>query len=305
MSNRDGASSNGGLGGQHSCPSVVQVGNVFDFANHSGIVTETTETSTEAVLHHGLNTSRGFDDLVLASSARGRSVLTSGQVTEDLFLNALRSFILAKGGFLGEGWHVEFIQSPYEYGPKPFALYCAPDGKKFESMYDVADYLGISSGFTPVELDERSDGVGSAQRALPPRRRKKDLARISATSKFTNNQETVRVNSRDELCSGAEFVPQCYDVKSASRVANSYMEDNGVDEYQNLSVSIYTLFGSILAACMLAQFPRLSILLNSSSCEVITHQSLTCCVHCIQGLTYRKTCLFPLEWSYFVFLLYF
>ena len=255
MSNRDGASLNGEIGGQHSCPSMVQVGNMFDLANHSGIVTETMQTSTESLLHHGLNASRRFENLVSGFPFRGRPVLTSGQITEDLFLNALRSFILAKGGFLGEGWHVEFIQSPYGYGPNPFALYCAPDGKKFESMYDVADYLGISSRFTPVELDERSDGVGSAQIALPPRRRKKDLARISATGKFTNNQETARINSLEELCSGTEFVPQYCDVKSASRVAKSYMEDNGVDESQNLSVSIYMflcLFW-LLACCLYSQ----------------------------------------------------
>lgn len=243
MSNCDEVSSNGGIDGHHSYRNMVQIGNAFDLVNNSGIVTDTIQTNPEAIPHFGFNKSRGFEDLVFGSSVRGISALSnarrSGQFKEEVFLNTLRSFILEKGGLLGEGWHVEFIQSPYGYGPNPFALYCAPDGKKFESMYDVAHYLGISPSIAPVQIDERSDGFGSARRLLAPSKSKRKKEQARAAGKFTESHENARINCREEPCSDAKFIPSSYEGKSAPRDAKSYMEENGFRESQNLSVSTY------------------------------------------------------------------
>ncbi|ONK78997.1 uncharacterized protein A4U43_C01F1810 [Asparagus officinalis] len=242
MSNHDGASSNGGIDGHHSCLNTVQVGNAFDLARHTRILIDSVQTSSEDVPHHGLNTGQGFDNLIFGSSVRRRPVLSSistpEQFKEELFLSTLRNFILDKGGFLGEGWHVEFIPSPYEYGPNPSVLYCAPDGKRFESMYDVAHYLGISSGITPVEVDERTCGFASVRRPLASRRRRKDLARISANCKSTENHEILRINHREVPYPDADCRPQYYDANCASRAAESYMEENGFADSQNSSVSL-------------------------------------------------------------------
>lgn len=283
MSNGDEPSSNGGICGQHQYSSMVAAGNVFDLVNHSCVVADTMQTGAEAILHNGLNTVRGHEDLVLGSSVRGRPLLSretrSGHFTEEVFLNTLRNFILEKGGFLGEGWHVEFIQSPYEHYPNPFALYCAPDGKKFESMYDVAHYLGILSGSIPIEIDDRSDGCGSMRKALPPlppRRRKKDLARICATSRFTENQNNAVTNIREELRSDKGCIPQCYDIKTASGGARSYMEESAVDESPHLSVSIHMFLYLLSLPCIFCQHPLFMILSQKLTCSyaVIFCQSL-------------------------------
>ncbi|XP_020266981.1 methyl-CpG-binding domain-containing protein 9-like [Asparagus officinalis] len=252
MSNHKEVSPNGGIDERYSCINMVQAGNGFELANNTGILTGTRQTCS--VPNYGLNTGQGSEDLDFGSSVRGRPVLSSasrsGQFREELFLNALRNFVLEKGGFLGEGWHVEFIQSPYAYGPNPLPLYCAPDGKKFESMYDVTYYLGISSGISPVEVDERGPESGSLRRLLAPRRRGKDLARTSSTSRFTENHDTLKISHMNELCSDAEFIPPNYDIKCASTVAESYMLENGSEESQNLSIGLPLQYEDFFVLCL-------------------------------------------------------
>ncbi|KAK1359524.1 methyl-CpG-binding domain-containing protein 9 [Heracleum sosnowskyi] len=70
-------------------------------------------------------------------------------------LETLREFISRScGGVLEEGWSVEFknTKSKDEFD----VLYCAPDGKKFESMLEVARYLGLSPTDDTTECERRS-----------------------------------------------------------------------------------------------------------------------------------------------------
>lgn len=213
------------------------VRNAFDLGKGTGTVTDAMEASSGPIPHHRLCSSRGFEDPVLASSLRGRPAVTNatvlGHLQGEMLLQSLRDFIIERGGFLGEGWHVEFKQSVSL--SDWYAVYCAPDGKKLESIYDVAHYLGMTSSLSSVGIDERVDGSGIVHGSLPRRRRKKELARISVTNNSIENQDSVR-NSFGEPSDTEAMEPQYCDARSGSRVTRSSTEENGLNGSQNLIV---------------------------------------------------------------------
>lgn len=217
----------------------------FDLVKDTETVTDDMKISSEGVPHHGLFASRGFENPVSGSSLIGRSAVNnatvSGQSQGELFLLLLRNFIMERGGFLGEGWSVECKEFSNRSGP--YAVYCAPDGKRFESMSDVAQYLGIKSNFSSMDIDEISDGSGIAQRSFTLGRRKKDLARNSMITSFNENQDSVWVSCGMEPSSNTEVMePQLSEVRSASRVAKTFMVENYGHGSQDMSVSSQTFY---------------------------------------------------------------
>lgn len=228
MNNPDGSSFSG-FGASFPHLNVGHLRNAFDLGNDTEIVTDDMKKNLEGVSHHGLFASRDFEDPVSSSSLLGRSavnnVTVSGQSQGEMFLQSLRNFIMERGGFLGEGWSVEFKELANRSGP--YAVYCSPDGKKFESMAGVAEYLGIKSSFPSMDIDERSDGSGTAQKSLTLRRRKKDLARNSMMTSY-NDQDSVQVSCGMEPSSDTEVLE--------SRFANTSMEENCSHELQDVTV---------------------------------------------------------------------
>ncbi|KAL5152848.1 Methyl-CpG-binding domain-containing protein 9 [Glycine soja] len=88
-------------------------GNAIGFQKASGVVTHAVRV--------------GFEDIT--------------QFTRS-FEEALRDFVSERRGVLEEGWRVEFRQSVSN--SELYAVYCAPDGKIFDSVYEVAYYLGLA-----------------------------------------------------------------------------------------------------------------------------------------------------------------
>ncbi|KAI4320459.1 hypothetical protein MLD38_033937 [Melastoma candidum] len=82
----------------------------------------------------------GFPLANLRSTSNASSKLSTQEPSEVL-LQTLREHISCMHGVLGEGWRVEFRQSLSGCGSH--IVYCAPGGRKFDSVSEVASYLGL------------------------------------------------------------------------------------------------------------------------------------------------------------------
>ncbi|XP_014510912.1 methyl-CpG-binding domain-containing protein 9 [Vigna radiata var. radiata] len=105
-------------------------GNGTGFQKASGGLTQADRVGFEDILNHTQSITRKFEE-------------------------ALKDFISERRGVLEEGWRVEFRQSVSS--SELYAVYCAPDGKIFDSVYEVACYLGLMSGFNAVESEIRNE----------------------------------------------------------------------------------------------------------------------------------------------------
>jgi len=86
-----------------------------------------------------------------------------------------------------------------------YAVYCAPDGKIFDSVYEVACYLGLMSNFNSIESEARSEGSQSMSgRSYLSRKRK--LAKFSTANGFAENKEILISDNRKELLSNGPTV---------------------------------------------------------------------------------------------------
>nr|VDD53569.1 unnamed protein product [Brassica oleracea] len=90
----------------------------------------------------------------------------------ELLLQNLRHFISERHGVLEDGWHVEFKQPLNGY--HLCAVYCAPSGKTFSSIQDVACYLGLATNgnHSCMDTDIRNESSLLQERLNMPKRRK-------------------------------------------------------------------------------------------------------------------------------------
>lgn len=102
-----------------------------------------------------------------------------------LYLQALKDFIFERNGVLGDGWHVEFDYCPVRC--KTSAIYCAPDGRRFESMSSVADCLGLVPSGHVFEDENIGDGVPPVKKG----HKRKEGARYLG-AKYSRENKTVR-----------------------------------------------------------------------------------------------------------------
>ncbi|KAL7241003.1 hypothetical protein ACSBR2_006598 [Camellia fascicularis] len=108
------------------------------------------------------------------------------QSQSEVYLQTLREYIREKQGLLGDNWCVEFIYCKNRC--KTFAVYCAPDGNRFESMSDVAGHLGLLSNYLSLEMEDRNDGFASLQKGLHLNRRRKEFLRFSRANNYRDSQ---------------------------------------------------------------------------------------------------------------------
>ncbi|XP_010496552.1 PREDICTED: methyl-CpG-binding domain-containing protein 9-like isoform X1 [Camelina sativa] len=90
----------------------------------------------------------------------------------ELFLQNLRHFISERHGVLEDGWRVEFKQPLDSY--QLCAVYCAPNGKTFSPIQDVACYLGlaVNGSFSCMDTEIRNESSLLQERLHMPKRRK-------------------------------------------------------------------------------------------------------------------------------------
>ncbi|KAL5150389.1 Methyl-CpG-binding domain-containing protein 9 [Glycine soja] len=149
-------------------------GNANGFQKASEVVTHAVRVGFEDILNHTQSITRSFEE-------------------------ALRDFVSERRGVLEEGWRVEFRQSVSN--SELYAVYCAPDGKIFDSVYEVACYLGLTSGYNSIESELRSE------RSLPslggpPSRKRKSTRTTVANGSMENRGTSTNSNCKDPPCDG-------------------------------------------------------------------------------------------------------
>ncbi|KAE9590422.1 putative histone acetyltransferase chromatin regulator PHD family [Lupinus albus] len=137
-------------------------GCAFGFQKASRAVTHAVRVGSEDIRNHTESLSRSFEE-------------------------GLRDFISERCGVLEEGWRVEFRQSVCS--SEVYAVYRAPDGKEFDSLYEVACYLGVISGYNSTESEIRNEKSGGPQ---PSRKRKS--TKMAAANCFAEKWGTL-INS--------------------------------------------------------------------------------------------------------------
>lgn len=229
----------GGFGRQFPQININLEGNSFDAS-----VARTLTMSAEDPEQSGLSTIRnspapGFGSLLRErTTAYNSPIWASSQLQEDTLIQALRDFIKERGGFLGEGWHVDFKQKANR--SDSHIIYCAPDGKRFGSVFDVAHYLGLKSNVR----DERNE------KSLRPRRRRKENTGTTATNVLADNQDKSRSGYFAKRTSDMGVVePQSSNIPSLSQAMESFTGKDLRCETQASVVSIFIL-SFIIVSCM-------------------------------------------------------
>ncbi|KAL6960621.1 hypothetical protein U1Q18_038385 [Sarracenia purpurea var. burkii] len=172
----------------------VYVGNGFVFQKPSGVVTHAVKSSFEDILHRTHSVSKSFEEidmqsqLARLSSSNCTVVREVPQNLNEMYLQSLREFISGKNGVLEEGWCVEFKTSTGS--GEIHAIYCAPDGKTFHSMPEVACHLGLMSNANSVEPKLRSNGSASLHKRSSLANRRKS-ARLSMANGVIENNGTL------------------------------------------------------------------------------------------------------------------
>lgn len=117
----------------------------FDPVRHTGFGNENAAGILQRQPHMGCRSFEvdlGFPVANLRSTNNASSKLSTQEPSEVL-LQALREHISCMHGVLGDGWRVEFRQSLSGCGSH--IVYCDPGGRKFDSVSEVASYLGLES----------------------------------------------------------------------------------------------------------------------------------------------------------------
>lgn len=194
-----------GTRGTHS--NILCTGNGFGFQKPSGVM-----VGFEDILRPTHTLGRGFEEVGLSfpmgrfksSNINNTAVRKQSRNTSEIFLQALREFVNERHGELEEGWRVEFKQS---MDSELYAVYCAPDGKTFDSVYEVACYLGLMSKYNSKETGIKSEGcISMSDRTHIPRKRK---ARRSVTNGFPENKEASGGCYYKELASNGIGMEVC------------------------------------------------------------------------------------------------
>ncbi|XAR65059.1 Histone acetyltransferase [Bertholletia excelsa] len=182
------------IGHARNCPAttsnMLNLDNGFNLLKASYGVRQIPKSGLEEIVHHRLDrTPREAD---LSSTVKGG--LWPGHCTplnflqSEVYLQALREYVHEKRGLLVDGWKVEFVYCVTRC--KTFPIYCAPDGKRFESMSAVAEHLGLLTNCHSLEAEVRSDGFTSLQNGLLSNWRQKEVPTLSRGDNYIENQNT-------------------------------------------------------------------------------------------------------------------
>ncbi|XP_027358287.1 methyl-CpG-binding domain-containing protein 9 [Abrus precatorius] len=171
-------------------------GSALGFQKASGVVTHAVRAGFEDILNHTQSMTRSFEKaymdfpLGIHSSSNNTANRMPSRSSNEMFLQALKDFISQRHGVLEEGWRVELRQSTSS--SQLYAVYCAPDGKIFDSVYEVACYLGVGSGYNSRESEIRNE-----------RSRKRKSTRTPVANGFAEKRGTlINSNCKDPPSDG-------------------------------------------------------------------------------------------------------
>lgn len=223
----------------------LHAGNGFGFQKASGILTHTVKLGIEDILQHSQNTNRKYEEVDLGfplgrcKSSNNTVIRRPSPNPSEIFLKALRDFVSERHGVLEEGWRVEFRRSMGNC--ELCAVYCAPDGKIFDSVYEVACYLGLKPNFNTLEPEVRSEGSQSMSGRSHLSRKRKS-SRISIANGFAENKEILISDNHKELSSNGLTMEVCSNtVGNNVKVTETVTEENAYSGSQQFKVSFLSL----------------------------------------------------------------
>ncbi|XP_023531672.1 methyl-CpG-binding domain-containing protein 9-like [Cucurbita pepo subsp. pepo] len=191
--------------GTSFCPSakhrnLLHLENGYGLQRTSDIVKNKVKMGLEDILQQTQVMGRSLDvdlgsPLGSCRSGRGTSVKLSSQNTSEVFLQALREFVSERHGVLEEGWCVEIKQSVDSC--ELYAIYQAPDGKTFSSVYEVACHLGLLSSMQPKA--RRQGSLPFSGKSYIPKRRKPTKSSV-ANGSVDNNGSLINDRCKGFLC---------------------------------------------------------------------------------------------------------
>ncbi|GKV07676.1 hypothetical protein SLEP1_g19422 [Rubroshorea leprosula] len=211
-----------GCGAPVTLSNLVYAGNGFGFHKASSTATHSVKMGFEEIFHHTQTMSRSFNELdleVQLGKLRGNSnaaIRFPSWNPGDKLLQALRELVSESHGVLEEGWRVELKQSLSGY--EPYAVYRAPDGKTFDSMFEVASYLGLHNS-----MNAKVEGARPQERL--PLQRKRKSTRFSFSNGFSENNESLTSGYSNEFSCGTQGLE-----KSMCKSAMIKVTDGETDE---------------------------------------------------------------------------
>lgn len=207
-------------------------GNGFGCHKASGIVTNTVKVGLEDILHHSQIMGKSFEEVDLNSTlgrCRSSNNMAVRLPSSEIFLQALRDFVSERHGVLDEGWRVEFKQPTGSCDLYP--VYCAPDGKTFDTVYEVACYLGLMSNYNSKQPGLESLSV--PEKASLPRKRK--ATRCPITNGFAESKEAFMGGHPSSNGLSMGFFASTFG--NNAKIAEAGADDNGDFESQQNVVS--------------------------------------------------------------------
>lgn len=204
---------------------LLHSGNGYGHQRASDTVKNEVKMGLEDILQQTQVMGRSLDvdlgcPLGSCRSSRGTSVKLSSQNTSEVFLQALREFISERHGVLEEGWCVEIKQSVDSC--ELYAIYHAPDGKTFGSVYEVACHLGLMSSMQPKARRQGSSHF-SGKSYIPKRR--KSTKSLVANGFADNNEGLINDRSKGLLCDHRS--PSVITVVNLENSEEAVAEENG------------------------------------------------------------------------------
>ncbi|KAK1269661.1 Methyl-CpG-binding domain-containing protein 9 [Acorus gramineus] len=216
---------------------LVNQWNEFDLEKDSSTID--TVKDSQDIQQHQLTVTRNPEPAVFGQSLQDKLIVNSSipevpsHMQADIFLQKLRKS-MSEGQGLLDGWHVEMKQCSNR--SEMYPVYCGPDGKRFESMSEVARYLGISLDLVSIDSRDRNNEIASSHKALPARRRKKELARLSRRNSVTGNSGSVGSGGSWDISSCPEVMELSHEVWSDTAVVNDGSMANASLQHHHLNM---------------------------------------------------------------------
>ncbi|KAL4353295.1 hypothetical protein GQ457_06G041410 [Hibiscus cannabinus] len=216
-----------GLGAPLTHINSLYAGNGFGSQKAPRIVTHAVKMGFEDIVHRMRTRDRSFDEVDLGSPLRmlrtsnNTAIRFPTRNPSDIFLQALREFVSERHGILEEGWRVELKHSMS--GCDLYAVYCAPDGKTFGSVAEVASYLGLVSNYNPMDAEIKREGASHQERLHLPRKRKS--TRFSFASGFPENKGSLISGYCKEFPRDGQIVEKYANKSCIMKVAEAVQDD--------------------------------------------------------------------------------
>lgn len=235
-------------------------GGAFGFQKVSEVVTHAVRVGFDEVLNQTQSLTRGFEEVGMNfplgryRNSKTTAIGLPSPSPSELFLKALRDFISERQGVLEDGWRVEFRQPMGS--SELYAVYCAPDGKMFDSVYEVACYLGLMPGYNSVESEVRKErSISSLGGSHLTRKRKS--GRLPVVNGFGEKRGNFSSSLKDPSSDAvsAECANACGNTSEATIIGRKEDDHSGPQQSAVCNSNPLVLFYLNVDSFLVSEFP--------------------------------------------------